>query len=432
MAIIPFASLVAGTARIAAAEGVVATLGNALIDSFCEDSDNFEEWEALNREGATGALARVANPITRALRNQYCPASPPPRQPLSLGAPIYDQGGDSRGFLSCYVYTVVRNPEPTYVIGLTSENQWNCGQNRGLPVSQPFESEFTPGTIGLFIRLRRADGSEYVDSFGNQRFTSQESGFVITALDITPCNPAIIPILPPIPRLEPPTQQLPPPTRPQYPINITLPGLPGLPPIIVPVVYAPITPTLALEPRITLRPTINLPGLPSFAPDVTLDLGGISIGGGGDVTIGDIENIVNEAGGECPDPCPELDYELIRQIMFEEFDSKFPPGRPSTLQTLTTPPANSATIDLPEFTRDVTLEMVQPGNNTPRQYGGESAAEVAYNGWYSFGAVLGQGTRIPFTYDSASIAVPNGERKFSYTITYNGTAKATVRYIEEI
>lgn len=430
MAIIPFASLVAGTARVAAAEGVVATLANAVLDDFCAQSDDFEEWEAVTREGATGALARVAQPITRALRNQYCPLSPPPRQPLAITGSVYGVGGDSRGRLGVIPYYRFDEPGAEIQYNPEASVQWDCGQNRGLPIAQPVEAATPNGRIGLFVQLKRADGSTYFESFLGERPGNAPGGFIITVFDITPCDPTIPVIIPPGVRLEPPIPPVPTPQRPQIPITINLPQLPGLPPIAIPIVYAPITPTLSLEPRITLRPTINLPGFPAIAPDITLDLGGISIGGGGDVTIGDIENIVNESGGDCPDPCPELDYELIRQINYEELDKKFPPARPTVLSEQTYPSQESNSITLPLYSEWVEIEVDVIPPNTRSQFGGDGAPDVYYVGWYSFGCTEFASERIPLNYLRTSIPVPRGARQFSYTVHSLGSAKLKVGYLQ--
>lgn len=431
MAIIPFARLVVGTGRLAAAEGVISGLVNATLDSFCQDSDDFEEWEALERGGLEGAVARRVSPLTRALRNQYCPNSPPPRQPLGLQPAQYGVGGDSQGTVQGYHYRV--ETDGTITKFATRSETWLCGSNRGLPISPVRE---IPGaSAGQFvnsIRLRRADGSEYEQSVsGTANTASNNRNYVVEIVDIRPCDGSIIPIIPPGVELVPPPIGTPAPIRPTFPINITLPQLPGLPPIVVPVVYAPITPTLELSPRISLRPNIQLPGFPDFAPDIDLDLGGISIGGGGDVTINDIQDIVNNSGDTviCPDPCEPVDYDQIRTIVFEELDSKTPPKRPTTPGSFTTSAANSATITLPPFTVSVTLQMVEPGISVPDQFGGENAPNVVFNGWYSYGVEEETSERIPFNYDFVSVPIPPNVRFFSYTITRQGTASATVRHV---
>jgi hypothetical protein len=165
-------------------------------------------------------------------------------------------------------------------------------------------------------------------------------------------------------------------------------------------------------------------------PDITLDMGGISIGGGWNVTYGDVVDIVNEGGGggDCPDPCKDVDYDRISEIVYDELDSKFPPGRPSQLLSSVSVAANSDTIVLPEFTEYVTLQMVQPGNKTPEQFGGDRAPQVFYNGWYSFGCDADSGRRENFNYNRVSVPCPAGAKRFSFTITYGGTARATVSY----
>lgn len=431
MAIIPFGQLVAGTARLAAAEGIVAGLANAVIDSFCQESDDVENWEAATRDGLPGAIARRTQPITRALRRQYCPLNPDPSSPLSLDGSQYGTGGDSFGVIAGYGWYRNSRNNNQLVIEPVNQDIWQCGNNRGLPVGSAFVRDVSSQTIVLSQVFRRADGTEYFQSLtGSIPSEFEEFGFVVTQYNVQACDPSIVPIIPPGVVLPPVPPGTPVPIRPELPITFNLPQLPGFPPIVIPIVYAPITPTLALQPRLTFRPTIQLPGFPEF-PDVTLDLGGVSIGGGGEVTIGDIETIINEGGGAvvCPDPCEEVDYEQIREIVFEELDSKLPPKRPNTPASFSTAAANSATITLPPFTVSVTLQMVEPGISVPSQFGGANAPNVVFNGWYSYGVEEETSERIPFNYNQISVPIPPNVRFFSYTITRSGTAAATVRHI---
>lgn len=435
MAIIPFARLVAGTARAGIAEGAVGALVNLVLDQFCQDSQDVEEWQAAQRAGIPGAVARSVQPLTRSLRAQYCPASPPPQRPLQISGGVYGVGGASFGTVAGY--SVYENPgtNPTRVVTANFTAAWGCQDNRGLPVGAPRVITRDGGTSqfnSLAVRMRRADGTEYDQSLTNESPAQFETEYTVLEFNVRPCTPGIVPIIPPAIVLPPRPGNPVPVPRPEFPINIPIPNLPGLPPILIPIIYAPIQPTLNLQPRITLRPTINLPGLPNFAPDITLDLGGISVGGGGDVTIGDIENIINEGdqGGECPDPCPELDYDRIEEIVFDELDKKFPPARPTTLLSTVTAAKNSDTLILPPFTVSVDLQMVEPGMNVPSQFGGADAPNVVFNGWYSYGVNEESSERIPFNYDSISVPIPSGVRFFSYTITRLGTAIATVRYLQ--
>jgi hypothetical protein len=205
-----------------------------------------------------------------------------------------------------------------------------------------------------------------------------------------------------------------------------------LPPISIPVVYAPITPTININAPITLAPVFNANPSFNFTPTIELNLGGISIGGGGyPEPIPDVEDLCPGDGGDCPDPCAPPDYELIRQISFEELDKKFPPTRPFSLQTILLPASNSRTFVLPPFTRYVNLTIVVPPPNVRSQFGGALGQEVFYNGWYSFGASGSASERIPFHYNFVSVPIPEGVTQFSYTVYLGGTASATIGYSVE-
>lgn len=310
---------------------------------------------------------------------------------------------------------------------------WTCASNRGLPVTGVRE---IPGaSAGQFvnsIRLRRADGSEFEQAVsGTTSNASNNRNYVVEIIDIRPCDPAIIPIIPPGVQLDPPPPGIPIPIRPEFPITINLPQPPGFPPIAIPIIYAPIQPTLELSPRISLRPSVQLPGFPDFAPDIDIDLGGISIGGGGDVTIGDIEEIVTNNGDTviCPDPCEPVDYAAIAQIVFEELDLKFPPGRPVGSGFTDFPEANSREIILPDFPTSIDISITQRSPDVTVYSGGENAPSVFLAGWYSFGDNTTVGARLPISYELSSILVPKGARGFSYTLKGEGLATVRVNFL---
>lgn len=434
MAIIPFTALAAGTARAVAAEGVAGTLANLILDQFCQDSDGVEEWEAAQRSGVEGAIARSVQPITRALRSQYCPLSPPPSRPLQISAGQYGEGGASFGTVAGYsAYINTENGDQRVVSPLFQE-AWGCQDNRGLPVGAPAEVEISPGENGsknLQVTMRRADGSEYQQSLTPPVPNRFEGEYQVVEFNVRPCNPAIIPIIPPHVRLPERPGNPPPIPRPEFPITINIPGGIGFPPIPIPIVYAPIQPTLSLEPRLTFAPTIQLPGLPGIAPTVSIDLGGISIGGGGDLTISDVLDIVNEGGGggNCPDPCEPVDYAAIAQIVFEELDLKFPPGRPVGSGFTDYDAADSRQIVLPDFATSIDITITELSPEVTKYSGGENAPMVALCGWYSFGDNTTVGARLPLSYIQSSIIVPKGARGFSYTLKGGSLAVVRVNFL---
>jgi hypothetical protein len=252
--------------------------------------------------------------------------------------------------------------------------------------------------------------------------------FYILQNRFTPCpgctDAPIVPQRPVIPAFPPDAPIIP---RPEFPITINLPQLPGLPPIAIPIVYIPITPTLNLNLPLTFAPKFA-PEF-KFAPTIEINLGGISITGGGySEPIPDVEDLCPGGGGDCPDPCPDLDYERIAEIVFDELDSKFPPSRPFTNETVPIGVAEARTFVLPEFTQWVELTIVTPPPNRRMQSGGVNGQPVYYNGWYSYGITGSTSERKPIHYDFMSIPIPPGIEAFTYTIYSGGTASGRIGY----
>jgi len=131
---------------------------------------------------------------------------------------------------------------------------------------------------------------------------------------------------------------------------------------------------------------------------------------------------------EPPSPSDCCDCEEIRQIVIEELDSKFPPSRPFTNETVPIGEAEARTFVLPEFTQWVELTIVIPPPNRRMQSGGVNGQAVYYNGWYSYGITGSTSERKPIHYDFMSIPIPPGIEAFTYTIYSGGTASGRVGY----
>jgi len=235
---------------------------------------------------------------------------------------------------------------------------------------------------------------------------------------------------------------------------ISLPGgIPGtLMPINLPIIV-PRPADLGERPVTILYPTSIPAAQRRGLPQMWLTPTGIQVGRGsqGDPitttpndTITNITNItqVNDyreripppvvvCNDEPPSPADCCDCEEIRQIVIEELDSKFPPARPFSLQTIQLPASNSRTFVLPPFTRYVNLTIVEPPPNVKSQFGGTLGQEVFYNGWYSFGATASSSERIAFHYNFMSIPIPPGVTQFTYTVYLGGTASVTIGYSVE-
>jgi len=429
MPLIPWSALIRATGRLAATE-VAAGLVNPILDGYCSVLPQVNEFFRDAQNALVPGLGDTLSIPRRALDSLVCPGTPlPEAQPLPG---TWGQGCDSFGRVAGYIQRPGQDPQ-------FSSREWQCGANSGLPVAAPeWINLANPGgqAWSWAILLERADGTRYhqLITVGSEEAAKDFS--FITDINIQPCPGCqSTPLTPNRPGFPPrlPPGVLPPP--PQFPVTIELPRLPGLPPITIPLVYAPINirPSLnfpvTLAPVLNLNPTLALNPAFNFAPKIELNLGGISITGGGyPEPVADVEELC-PGGGECPDPCPELDYDRIREINFEELDSKFPPKRPTTLVESLQPVGESGTFVLPAFTQWIELRIVTVPPNVRMQTGGTLAPEVRYNGWYSFGATGESSERIPFHYDFISILVPPKTSAFSYTVYSGGTAQATIGYL---
>lgn len=402
---------------------------NPVLDGYCSTLVPVNNWirDRLN-DGIPG-LGDIGNIPAAAAQSIICP-NVPPQLPTSVAPGIWAQGCASFGSSSGYAqgFNVFGQPFPPFV----GTDEWGCADNRGLPVSAPFFKNFTPAgaSWGWAVTCERADGSRYDQLIGPSGSGDDPNFYVITSANFFPCpgctsTPTLPdrPVLPP--RLPPGIPQPPP----QIPITINIPQPPGFPPLSFPLTYAPITPTLNLNAPITLAPNFNLNPAFNFAPKIEINLGGLSIEGGGyPEPIPDVETIIRETGGDCPDPCPELDYERITEIVFDELDNKFPPSRPFTNEIILLAEAESRTFVLPEFTQWVELTIILPPPNRRSQFGGANGETVYYNGWYSFGVTGATSERYPIHYDFVSIPIPEGVRAFTYTIYVGGTASGRIGY----
>lgn len=431
MPLIPYSDFDPGTGLLPAsnpASGLV----NPFVSAYCSALPPVQNWLRDRLNGLQPGAGDIVNLPARAINGFLCPNQPPPGAILAPG--IWPSGCDSFGMTRGYyqglpnVFGVV--PAPQF-----ADRTWGCGEGFGLPIGAPFFGNIATGgaIYSWSVIMERADGSQFRHDLGFAGSDPDPSRYIVTQVDITPCpGCGVPPSLPPRPILPPRTPPGTPPPPPEFPITINIPQPPGFPSLDFPVIYAPITPTLNIDAPISFAPRFDVSPELSFAPKIELNLGGLSITGGGyPETIQDvIENCTGE-GGECPDPCPPLDYNLIRQIAIEELDAKFPPSRPFTTKEINTLASGSRTFVLPEFTQSVDITIVIPPPNVRVQFGGELGVDVKYNGWYSFGALGSTSERIPLHYDFVSVKIPPGITGFTYTIYNGGTATTRIVYYDE-
>jgi hypothetical protein len=402
---------------------------NGILDSVCSGAGALRDWESGQRAAGNSNFSGAVGLVSLLTLDNFCPT--PNNPPPSLAPPIYPPNSTCASFGTVTGFATYVNPfngltvtTPTYSL------TWDCTQNRGFPIGTPVKNETVPSFIDIAVLVTRPVGEPYMQSLtaGVPIEYVDSAKFYVLESTFNPCpgctDEPIIPTRPIIPTFPPDAPQ---PPRPEFPITINLPRLPGLPALPIPVVYIPITPTLNLNLPLTFAPKFA-PEF-NFAPTIELNLGGVSITGGGyPEPIPDVETIIVEDQGGCPDPCPELDYDRIRDIAFEELDSKFPPSRPFSNEVILLLAAESRTFVLPEFTQWVELTIVQPPPNRRSQFGGADGQTVYYNGWYSFGVTGSTSERYPFHYDFMSIPIPKGVEAFTYTVYAGGTASGRIGY----
>lgn len=404
-------------------------IANGILDAVCSGAGSLRDWESGQRAAGNPNFSGAVGLVSLLTLDNFCPNSSAP--PPSLAPPIYSPNSACASFGTVTGYATYVNPfNGATVTTPTFSVTWDCTQNRGFPIGTPVKNETVGGFIDIAVLISRPVGAPFMQSLtaGVPIEYVDSAKFYVLESTFNPCpgcaDAPIIPERPVIPTFPPEAPQIP---RPEFPITINLPQLPGLPPLAIPIVYVPISPTLDLNLPLTFAPKFA-PQF-SFAPNIEINLGGMSITGGGyPEPIPDVEIIVEQGGGDCPDPCPDLDYDRIAEIVFDELDDKFPPSRPFTNEVILLAAAESRTFVLPEFTQWVELTIILPPPNRRSQFGGANGETVYYNGWYSFGVTGATSERFPIHYDFMSIPIPKGVQAFTYTIYVGGTASGRIGY----
>lgn len=152
----------------------------------------------------------------------------------------------------------------------------------------------------------------------------------------------------------------------------------------------------------------------------------------GDVLLDPSRIDLDVGTGECPDPCPELDYDRIKTIAQDALDERFPPSRFATLQSVNYGPANSFSIPLPPFPRRAIIEVTECPINTRSQPGGADAPDVFYLGWYSVSRFEGAGgDRRPIHYKKQSVDLENRDQFLTLTFYAGTLGTVQIDYFEE-
>lgn len=308
-----------------------------------------------------------------------------------------------------------------------------------------------PVSFGTAITAKQSAGGEVVefpvssgrleslyDYYGADAFVAvpldpeEEQRYAPMPMFVPGVSPGTVPAIVPVtPEIEEPTRI--------YPVPVRVPG------------YLPTPSRFPFQPIPFLPGTPELPDRTSPLPPMWVTPDGIEVGspGGGQMT-------TPRSGGlpgprtqteeqyerdrlpppicipdiDPPEDCCDCDE--IREIVKEELDSKFPPGRPNVTLTASYAAANSRCVFLPEFTQKVRIEVVEKPVNTKNQWGGENAPDVYYVGWYAFGDEGSGGDRLPLHYDETVLFPPSGARSICFTMYSGVTASVTVYYKQEV
>lgn len=393
--------------------------------------------------GAAGFALAIANEAWNLLLNQNIPV---PDQEYPVDAPA----GTIYRLTGSITFIRLTNPpfdiEQTVLIDqLVDGAVISVGVMRQVTV---FAGGFTETFSSLGV-IRQTPGSAQQTLLYGARNVELWRVVSLNSVQLTRLDSPTLPIPSSFPTTTQPQPEDTPDNDQAFPIM--LPG--GIPGLLMPtpiIILIPRPSDLGRRPVPVLFPTSISPGRREVLPQMWLTPEGIQVGTGSQDdpirltptdTITNITNITQiqdfrqripptvttcTADPQPPSDC--CDCEEIREIVIEELDSKFPPKRPFTNQTLSFGAAESNTFVLPQFTDYVELQINTKPPNVKTQTGGSDAPEVSYNGWYSFGVTKETSQRIPFHYDFVSVKIPAGVSAFSYTVYQGGTASATVGY----
>jgi len=251
----------------------------AALPQICSQLRNGYRFSDANFNG----LVNAANAPGRAVAEFVCSPYPydPPDPPSVPPAPVYSQGGFSFGSIT----TRWRQTFPT-VNEFDEVLDWELPPdgNVGLPTGGPRLTTTPTGFLVVGMPTLRPGDEEGFDNLSSQYNPSLFEFLGITQYSVNgddgdgnPVQPRIV--LPPT--TPPPPTVLPPVERPEFPININFPNIPGLPDFEFPVTYSPdvsidggLSFPLSFSPRVDIAPEF------AFAPRIELGFGGISISGG--------------------------------------------------------------------------------------------------------------------------------------------------------
>lgn len=218
--------------------------------------------------------------------------------------------------------------------------------------------------------------------------------------------------------------------------------------LVVPVTVVPVR----IAPNINIRPEIKVDvgGIEvSFSPDgVTFNFGdnnnttNISPSPGTDPRTNPPAPRPPSGGGggsvQCPDPCPDPcdDTAVLEKLgdLEELLEDIKDCACEKTYeeQVFNTQPVNNERRGLPPRTKSVCIKVTKIGDRISGEWGGGSAPNVEYLGWYAWRIDGLESDRHPISYEFSCYQAPERATGFSYTLRNNSLAFLTVLHEVEV
>jgi hypothetical protein len=190
---------------------------------------------------------------------------------------------------------------------------------------------------------------------------------------------------------------------------------------------------------VVLIPTVFAPRL-QFRPEFNVDVGGVNINfnlGGITFSLGGSRTAPIRLPGSDPRPlppsptsprdpatnCSQPDFSEVLKLLEDIKDCACEEDK--VVRSTAFAPATGLQAALPSGAFLVRLS-ISPGSNVKLQVGEQSAPDVLYLGWISFGSDGSFGERSNISFPSSVFPVPDGATSFAYSLNYKSIGTATV------
>jgi len=129
--------------------------------------------------------------------------------------------------------------------------------------------------------------------------------------------------------------------------------------------------------------------------------------------------------GDCPDPCPDIDYDRILNAIKAE--RKYYAKPKTDISFVDIGAGAGGEVAIPPNTSFISVTITREPNKVQEQFG-EGGPDVLYAGWCSVGRGAA-GVRTPISYRDQTVPVPPFGSTFTWTI-YNGGAARIIAIVE--